>query len=208
MTDGICSRALLRFRSRIHQFPNGACSTKTLPLWELEKNVYCPLLMIRFRAPTAWTFSNVIAGSDSTAVTLRTVWHNLLTHPSSLRRLREELASVQNLTLPIPTWREVCNLSYLDACIQEAVRLHPAFCLPFERVVPQGGIILNNMALPGGTVVGMNPYVSNMHKPTFGEDALEWNPERFLCGDAELRKKRESGVMTVGRSMVGSSQSR
>ncbi|KAL5341118.1 cytochrome P450 [Aspergillus crustosus] len=151
---------------------------------------------------TAWTFSNIIAGSDSTAVVLRTIWYNLLAHPSTLHRLRGELliaASKQpdGFTKPFPTWKEVSDLPYLDACVNEGVRLHPPFCLPFERVVPKGGVMVGTSFLPEGTVVGMNPYVVNRHKETFGEDAEDWNPERWMV-DADRKRVLENSVMTFG----------
>jgi cytochrome P450 len=152
------------------------------------------------RCATAWTFSNVFAGSDSTAAILRAVWYNLLAHPRTLERLHNELREIEKtrgLKRPIPEWDQVSDLPYLDACINEAVRLHPPFCLPFERVVPQGGIMLGTYYLPEGTVVGMSPYVTNRHRPTFGEDADEWNPNRWLCKDEQQRKKLEQSVLTV-----------
>ena len=152
------------------------------------------------RAVQAWSFSNVIAGSDSTAVVMRTVWYNLLAHPSTVRRLYDELVeSEQNhgLSRPFPTWNEVRDLPYLDACINEAVRLHPPFCLPFERIVPQGGVTICGKYLASGTVVGMNPYVVNRHRPTFGKDADVWRPERWLEHGGEHRRKLEQSVLTV-----------
>lgn len=152
------------------------------------------------RAPTAWTFSNIIAGSDSTGVVLKTTMYNLLAHPSTVQRLYEELLTAertQHLTRPFPTWTEVCDLPYLDACINEGVRLHPPFCLPFERVVPDGGITVCGHFFSGGTVVGMSPWVVNRHRPTFGEDADRWRPERWLAQGAEHRKKLDSSVLTV-----------
>lgn len=153
------------------------------------------------RCVTAWTFSNVIAGSDSTAVVLRTVWHNLLSHPETLDRLREELRDAEannpkGFSKPFPSWRDIADLPYLDACINEAVRLHPPFCLPFERVVPKGGIMIDETYIPEGTVVGMSPYVINRHKPTFGEDADLWNPSRWMV-PLEHRRKLEASVLTV-----------
>ncbi|KAL4868706.1 hypothetical protein BDV12DRAFT_95324 [Aspergillus spectabilis] len=151
---------------------------------------------------TAWTFSNIIAGSDSTAVVLRTIWYNLLAHPSTLHRLCEELLSAASekpggFSKPFPIWKDVSDLPYLDACVNEGIRLHPPFCLPFERVVPKGGIMVDNSFLPEGTVVGMNPYVVNRHKETFGEDAENWNPDRWMV-DGERRKILETSVMTFG----------
>ncbi|KAF3769425.1 hypothetical protein M406DRAFT_35639 [Cryphonectria parasitica EP155] len=149
---------------------------------------------------TAWTFSNVLAGSDSTATVMKTVWFNLLAHPESRRRLLDELLDAERkngIEKPYPSWKDVCDLPYLDACIQEGVRLHPPFCLPFERVVPSGGLRIGDTFFPEGTVVGMNPYVVNRHKPTFGEDADDWNPDRWMV-PKELRQKREAAILTFG----------
>ncbi|KAL4804154.1 cytochrome P450 [Aspergillus unguis] len=149
---------------------------------------------------TAWTFSNVIAGSDSTAVVMRTVWYNLLTHPETMQRLREELlqASKENeFAKPYPAWKDVCDLPYLDACILEGLRLHPPFCLPFERVVPRGGMVIGENYFSEGTVIGMSPWVVNRHKPTFGEDADSWNPERWMV-PKELKNQREASLLTFG----------
>ncbi|KAL8720222.1 MAG: hypothetical protein Q9225_002884 [Loekoesia sp. 1 TL-2023] len=152
-------------------------------------------------APTAWTFSNIIAGSDSTGVVLKTTMYNLLAHPPTLQRLYEELLNAertQHLTRPFPTWTEVCDLPYLDACINEGVRLHPPFCLPFERIVPEEGVTVCGQSFAGGTVVGMSPWVVNRHRPTFGEDADSWRPERWLGQGVEHHKKLENSVLTFG----------
>lgn len=159
---------------------------------------YLPLILCR--CVTAWTFSNVIAGSDSTAVVMKTIWYNLLAHPKTMQRLLEELRQAEAkhpMAKPYPAWRDVCDLPYLDACIQEGVRMHPPFCLPLERVVPAGGITIGGKFLPEATVVGMSPYVVNRHKPTFGQDAEDWNPDRWMV-PKELRQKREAAIMTVG----------
>lgn len=125
-----------------------------------------------------------------------------------MKRLREELIEadrIHKLTRPFPEWEQICELPYLDACINEAVRLHPPFCLPFERVVPEGGITIGSHYLPEGTVVGMSPYVTNRHRPTFGEDADEWNPDRWLGLNEQRRKKLEQSIMTVSVSVLVSS---
>jgi cytochrome P450 len=152
------------------------------------------------RAVTAWTFSNVIAGSDSTAVVMRTVFYNLLAHPASLQRLHAELYDAERqgrLSKPYPRWNEVNSLPYLDACVNEAIRLHPPFCLPLERVVPKGGITIDGKYFAAGTVVGMHPYVVNRHRPTFGEDADDWRPERWLELVEEDRRRLDQAIMTV-----------
>ncbi|OTA53098.1 putative benzoate 4-monooxygenase cytochrome P450 [Hypoxylon sp. EC38] len=148
-------------------------------------------------APTAWTFSNVIAGSDSVGSLMRTTMFNLLVYPHTLEKLYDELRSA-NLSRPFPKWSEVRGLPYLDACVQEGARMHPPFALPFERVVPAGGVTVLGYYLPGGTVVGGNPYVVNRHKATFGQDAEFWRPERWLEKDEAHKHKLEQGVLTFG----------
>ncbi|KAH0593197.1 hypothetical protein MHUMG1_08919 [Metarhizium humberi] len=111
-------------------------------------------------AARAWTFSNIIAGSDSTANVMRTIMYNLLLHRGTLNRCRDELLEAESragLSQPCPTWEEVRDLPYLDACLLEALRLHPPFCLPLERVVPSGGLTVCETYLPAGTVVGISP---------------------------------------------------
>ncbi|KAL4867930.1 hypothetical protein BDV12DRAFT_170571 [Aspergillus spectabilis] len=149
---------------------------------------------------TAWTFSNILAGSDSTAVVMRTIFYNLLTHPDTLSKLRSELLTANSkspFATPYPSWKDICDLPYLDACILEGLRMHPPFALPFERVVPKGGMSIGGNYFPEGTVVGMPAYVVNRHKGTFGDDAEVWNPERFMV-EKGVKSKREAGVLTFG----------
>lgn len=151
-------------------------------------------------AVPAWTFSNVIAGSDSTAVAMKTAMYHLLTNPDSLQKLYAELNDAERqsrMSRPFPRWEEVQSLPYLDACVQEALRLHPPFCLPLERVVPEGGLTINGRYLPPGTSVGVHPYVVNRHTPTFGADADVWRPERWLGLGEEHRRRLDNAIMTV-----------
>jgi len=131
---------------------------------------------------------------------MRTVMYNIIVHPQTLHRLRNELQDAQqqgNLSQPFPTFKEVRHLPYLDACVWEALRIHPPFCLPFERVVPSDGITICGTFLPPRTVVGMSPYVVNRHRGTFGEDVDLWRPERWLECDQGQRRKMENSVLTV-----------
>ncbi|KAL9617507.1 MAG: hypothetical protein Q9160_007718 [Pyrenula sp. 1 TL-2023] len=145
---------------------------------------------------TSWTFSNVIAGSDSVGTVMRTTMLNLMCYPHTMEKLRDELRAA-NLSRPYPQFNEVRELPYLDACVQEGARLHPPFALPLERVVPEGGVTVLGHYLPEGTLVGGNPYVVNRHKETFGEDAEFWRPERWLEGDDAHKRKLEQGILTL-----------
>lgn len=144
-----------------------------------------------------------MAGSDSTANVMRTIMYNLLLHRDTMNHLTAELLEAErqdNLSRPCPAWEEVRDLPYLDACLMEALRIHPPFCLPFERVVPDGGLTICDTFLPAGTLVGMSPYLTNRDKDTFGEDADRWRPGRWLGLSRDDRKRLEQSVLTVRRN--------
>ncbi|TVY21363.1 Cytochrome P450 monooxygenase [Lachnellula arida] len=141
---------------------------------------------------TAWAYSNVLAGSDTTAIMLRSIIYFLIRNPSSLRKLTAELtqARSEGRLSNIVTWAESRRLPYLDACVKEAGRLHPAIGLTMERVVPEGGAEICGKHFKAGTVVGMNPWVIHRSKEIFGSDVYEWNPDRWL-GDETRRREME-----------------
>jgi len=68
--------------------------------------------------------------------------------------------------------------------------------MALERVVPKGGVELCGQRFEEGTIVGMNAWVVHRDRAVFGEDADEWNPDRWL-GDAEQRVAMERCFLTV-----------
>lgn len=46
------------------------------------------------------------------------------------------------------SFKDAQALPYLQACIKEAMRLHPATGLPLARVVPRGGTTINDIYFP------------------------------------------------------------
>ena len=180
--------------TRTHPYRNG----RSLLSSSSKINIELTSFLLR-RALPAWTSSNILAGSDTTAIFLRTLFKNLLDYPESLRRLREELYGAESagrLSSPV-TWKESKELPYLDACIKEAGRIHPPFGLPLERVVPAGGQTICGRFLKGGTIVGVSGWVVHRDREIFGQDADVWRPERWLVEDEERRKKMEHAYFTV-----------
>ncbi|KUL91075.1 hypothetical protein ZTR_00731 [Talaromyces verruculosus] len=146
---------------------------------------------------SGWTFSNVVAGSDSVGTCMRTTVYNLLANPHTLAKLYDELHSA-NLSRPYAKFSEVNPLPYLYACVWEGIRMHPPFALPFERIVPEGGITVLGHYLPAGTINGGRSYVVNRHKGTFGQDAEFWRPDRWLEQDEKHKQKLVRSVLTFG----------
>lgn len=95
---------------------------------------------------------NFGAGSDTTATALSsTIWF-LAQNPKCLDKLRVELneaAEAGNLSDPA-TFAQGQKLAYLQACIQEALRLHSPVGSTLYRVVPEGGATIVGKHFPAG----------------------------------------------------------
>ncbi|KAH6653277.1 cytochrome P450 [Truncatella angustata] len=149
----------------------------------------------------------MLAGSDSTAIYLRAVLYYLLKNPPTLSKLLSELRTLEasHQTLGPITWKQTQSLTYLDACIKEAGRLHPVNSTLLERVVSETGLEVQGHFLPPGTVVGINPWVSHRDHELFGADADDWRPERWLTNE-KTQLEWEKSTLTFGsgnRSCIG-----
>ncbi|KAK5112116.1 hypothetical protein LTR62_004459 [Meristemomyces frigidus] len=145
--------------------------------------------------------SNIFAGADTTAISLRAIFYYLCRHPSVYKTLLAEIdeADAQGKLSDPVTFTESMNLPYFQACIKEALRMHPAVGLLLERVVPPSGLQLTDeIWLPGGTVVGMNPWVAARDSSVYRFDASSFRPERWLEASAEQMKLMERSFLAFG----------
>lgn len=133
--------------------------------------------------------SMAFAGSETTAISLSAVFYYLLRNPACLEKLRVEIddaaksGAFSDYEGGIVTFAESQKLKYLDACIKEAFRMHPAAGLPLERIVPPSGADIAGHFVKGGTVVGCSAWVIHRNKEVFGEDVETYRPERWLVGE-------------------------
>ena len=130
----------------------------------------------------AYMSINVLAGADTTAVTLRATTYFLARNQRAQDTLHQAL---KGLEIPI-SWKACLGVPYLDAVIKETIRLHPAIATNLERIVPEEGLKLpDGRVLPKGTTVGMNSYVVQTDEAVFGSKPEEFVPERWLRADGE-----------------------
>lgn len=66
------------------------------------------------------------------------------------------------------------------AVIDESLRIHGNIGLISERVTPPEGTIIDGYKIPGGTIVGVNPWVIHRNTAIFGDDVDSFCPERWL----------------------------
>ncbi|KAJ2901597.1 hypothetical protein MKZ38_001617 [Zalerion maritima] len=152
--------------------------------------------------------TNIGAGSDTTSISLCSVLHNLMTHPLALEKLRQEVdAKYSELGSPefLP-FKDTQAMPYLQACIKEALRLHPATGLPLARVVPETGATISGTHFLGGSVVGINTWVMHQNTDIFGPDAQAFRPERWLDQSSEQLSVMERHWIPFGagsRTCIG-----
>lgn len=133
--------------------------------------------------------SMAFAGSETTAISLSSVFYFLLRNPAALARLRRELDDAgragmfSDCETGLVTWQESQRLEYLDACVKEGFRMHPAPGLPMERIVPPQGALIDGCFVKGGTLVGCNAWVLHRNREVFGEDVDAYRPERWLVDE-------------------------
>jgi len=131
----------------------------------------------------------IMAGHETTSTTTSWALHELTCHPEIQAKLREELE-----TLPAvgATHDEVGALPYLDGVVRETLRLHVAIecttrVATKDHVVPTSepfidrkGVKRNEILIKKGDGVFFNMTHVNRLKSIWGEDALEFKPERWL----------------------------
>ena len=121
---------------------------------------------------------NIGAGSDTTGISMSAIVYFLINHPDCLRKLREEIetaAGQGNISDPV-TFREAQNLSYLQATIKEALRLHPAVGQILSRVVPEGGAQIAGRYLPQGVSSKQPRQVAQYSEETYTNHPITDRP--------------------------------
>ncbi|KAJ5363610.1 uncharacterized protein N7496_009323 [Penicillium cataractarum] len=121
----------------------------------------------------------VIAGSDTTAVAISGVFFYLVQNPSALSRATAEiLASFDNID-EICSGARLSSCVFLQACINEALRLSPPVTGLAPRKVLPGGIQVDGIDFPEGTIIGSPIYTLHRSKDYFHHPD-SYLPERWL----------------------------
>lgn len=136
------------------------------------------------------------AGSETSAATLSGATYYLLTNKSALDKLCNEVRSAFQSEGKI-TFTSVTRLRYLNAVIEETLRLYPPVPSALARRTLPGGNVIDGQFVPGNvsrtrhhskgsqadqilqTVVGVSQWVASQSKDNF-RDPEKFIPERWL----------------------------
>lgn len=126
----------------------------------------------------------VVAGSETTASTLAAITYHMLSEPESLARLKAELKTVMPTSTELPDAAKLDGLPYLNAVIQEALRLYPGATHRQDRIAPDEDLVYESpdgkqYVMPAGTGIGMTAPLINRH-PDLYQNPEEFQPQRYI----------------------------
>ncbi|KAF2094042.1 cytochrome P450 [Rhizodiscina lignyota] len=144
----------------------------------------------------------IVAGSETTASALSGLIARLIWNPLCYDKLTTEIRSAFETEDGI-TFKAVINLPYLNACIEEILRVHPAVPAGPPRTVPPGGDFIDGLWVPGGTTVSVGQW-SSCHDPANFRNPDEFVPERWIEAAYNTDVKKALQPFSVGpRNCIG-----
>lgn len=96
----------------------------------------------------------IVAGSDTTATTLTYTFYHLAKEPHITTKLRQELDTVEGDF----SGSTLANLPFLNAIINETLRLHPPVPSGTQRLTPPEGLMIDDTWIPGNVNVSVPFY--------------------------------------------------
>lgn len=151
----------------------------------------------------------LLAGSETTATILKAILTLVISNSRICRKLQaacDEISGEVPLT-QIISYSRAQQIPYLDACVKEGLRYHPAGTGPLPRVVPEEGDWYDGRFLPGGTVIAHARWNMARKNKVYGKDFDVFRPERWLEADAEqltlMERSNEALFMTGKHRCLG-----
>ncbi|KAJ0860235.1 putative abieta-7,13-dien-18-ol hydroxylase [Helianthus annuus] len=130
----------------------------------------------------------MLAGKDPIAISMCWFIYMLCKHPEVQEKVAKEIIEATNMTEEITDVADFAarvsdtaldKMQYLHAALTETIRLYPA--LPVDpKVCFSDDVLPDGCNVNKGDVVAYLPYAMGRMKYIWGDDALEFKPERWL----------------------------
>jgi cytochrome P450 len=148
----------------------------------------------------------IVAGSGTSAGGMSGLTYLLLRSPDKLAKLQKEIRDTFKTQDEI-TMLNTAHCKYLDACINEGLRVYPPTPNSLPRIVPGKGEVIDGKWIPGGIAVGTNQLACGHSELNFHR-AKDFLPERWLDLEPgspfERDEKASINPFSVGqRSCIG-----
>jgi cytochrome P450 len=122
----------------------------------------------------------LLAGHETTALTLTWTWHLLAQHPHVEHRLHNELDRI--LSGRFPQFSDLPALRYTERVIKESMRLYPPAWSLARTVISD--FELRGYRIPAGSNVVMSQWI--MHRnPAYFPDPQKFDPDRWATESSQ-----------------------
>lgn len=141
------------------------------------------------------------AGIDTTGDALCfLMWELSQPHNAErMHRLSEELRTCDPLC-----GDKLDSLPYLNAVVEETLRLWAPGTLPLPRYVPQGGRVIDGYYIPGHTIVSVQSFTMHRFDQTAFPEPDKFIPERWLEEKGSGERQRLMFAFGAGaRTCIG-----
>ncbi|KAH8691949.1 putative benzoate 4-monooxygenase cytochrome P450 [Talaromyces proteolyticus] len=170
------TQSVQRYQDHLKQNPTNPKPTLFTKLYNAEEQD-----ILNHKEILANAQSYIVAGSDTTALTLTYLIYAVCKDWKIKDRLVKELAS-----LP-PDFRDTdCReLPFLNQVITETLRAYPVIATALPRIVPSGGAVLAGYSIPGGMTVSTQAY-SLHNNPVVFPAPQTFDPSRWETPTKEM----------------------
>ncbi|KAF9225866.1 cytochrome P450 [Gyrodon lividus] len=153
---------------------------------------------------TAEALTQLIAGSDTTSNSSCAITYYLARHPDVQEKLQKELDEALGAADEyVSTYEQVKRLPYLEAVVDEALRMHSTSSVGLPRVAPEGGLTVNGIHFPQGAILSVPTYTIHRDQKAWGDDADVFRPERWFERDHATMQKAFNPFSFGPRACVG-----
>ncbi|XVF33311.1 hypothetical protein REPUB_Repub17cG0157600 [Reevesia pubescens] len=142
----------------------------------------------------------ILAGRDTSSVALSWFFWLITQHPTVEDKILLEICTVliETRGIDTSTWldeplgfEEVDRLIYLKAALSETLRLYPSVPEDSKHVLADD-LLPDGTFVPAGSSVTYSIYSAGRMRSTWGDDSLEFRPERWLSADGKEFMKHDS----------------
>ncbi|XP_065859615.1 cytochrome P450 86A8-like [Euphorbia lathyris] len=133
----------------------------------------------------------ILAGRDTSSVALSWFFWLIIQNPTIEEKILNEICTVLIETRgdDVSTWldeplgfEEIDRLIYLKAALSETLRLYPSVPQDSKHVVSDD-VLPDGTFVPAGSSVTYSIYATGRMRSNWGDDCLEFRPERWLSPD-------------------------
>jgi len=142
----------------------------------------------------------ILAGRDTSSVALSWFFWLVIQNPRVEEKILIEICTVLTKTRGSDTskwvedpleFEEVDQLIYLKAALSETLRLYPSVPQDSKHVVADD-ILPSGTFVPGGSSITYSIYAMGRMESIWGEDCLEFKPERWVSPDGKKIEVQDS----------------